>query len=229
MKRRRLSLKEIPEEERPREKLIHRGSHSLSDAELLAIILGSGTPEESAVQVAQRILKKVGDLKTLSEMGISELMEFPGIGPARAAQLKAALELARRYKEVLSKSRARFSSSRMVFDYFGPEFCGKSQEEFWVIALDAKNRLVQAARITKGTLLGSLVHPREIFEVAIRNRAAGIIIFHNHPSGDPQPSMEDRKVTGQISEAGKLLGIPLLDHLIMGNESYFSFKDSGTL
>ncbi len=229
MKQKRLSLKELPEEERPREKLIHQGPRSLSDAELIAIIIGAGTPAESAVQIAQRILKKAGDLKTLSQMSVRELMEFQGIGSARATQLKAALDLARRYREVLVRPRSGFSNSKMVFEHFGGEFRGRSQEEFWVIALDAKNRLMQAVPITKGTLMGSLIHPREIFALAIRNHAAGIIVLHNHPSGDPQPSVEDRKVTEQIAEAGKLMGIPLLDHIIIGNETYFSFKDSGLL
>lgn len=229
MKRRRLSLKELPEEERPREKLIQHGTSSLSNAELLAIILSSGTRAESAVQLAQRILKKTGDLKTLSEMSVKELKEFPGIGTARATQLKAALELARRYKDLLSSTNPRFSNSQMVFAHFGPGFRGKSQEEFWTIALDAKNKLISSASITKGTLMASLVHPRDIFEIAIRNKAAGVIVLHNHPSGDPHPSSEDRKVTGQVAEAGKILGIPLLDHIIIGNENYFSFKDSGLL
>jgi DNA repair protein RadC len=227
MKRRRLTLKELPEEERPREKLIQNGASSLSDTELIAIILSSGTRAESAMQIAQRILLKAHDLKTLSAMSVKELSDFSGIGPARATSLKAALELARRYKEKLSEAQPKFSSSQMVFEYFGPGFRGKSQEEFWTIALDAKNKLISSAQITRGTLMGSLVHPRDIFEMAIRNKAAGIIILHNHPSGDPHPSVEDRKVTGQVAEAGKILGIPLLDHVIIGNESYFSFKDSG--
>jgi DNA repair protein RadC len=229
MKRRRLTIKELPEEERPREKLIHHGASSLSDAELVAIILSEGTRSETALQIAQRILKETGNLKTLSEMSVKELSRFSGVGPARATRLKAALELARRYKDQLLEPKPRFSSSQMVFAYFGPQFRGKSQEEFWAISLDAKNKMVSSIQITKGTLLGSLVHPREIFEIAIRNKAAGIIVLHNHPSGDPHPSVEDRKATGQVAEAGKILGIPLLDHVIIGNDGYFSFKDSGLL
>jgi len=225
----RLSLREIPEEERPREKLMHRGEESLSDAELLAIVIGAGTKTESALQLAQRILKKAGNLKTLSTLSVRELQEFHGIGDARATQLKAALELARRYTGSFSGSQPRFSNSRMVFQLFLEMFRGKHQEEFWVLALDAKNRLLHKTRVFKGTLMGSLAHPREVFQVAIKNSAAGIIILHNHPSGDPEPSLEDRKVTAQIAEAGKLLGIPLLDHLIIGNEAYYSFKDSGVL
>lgn len=223
----RLTLKDIPEKERPREKLLQSGEEAVSDAELIAIVLGSGTRDESALQIAQRVLIKAGDLKTLSEMSLAELCEFKGIGTARAAQLKAALELARRYTLRLQTSRSQFSNSQKVFDHFQFHFRGKQQEEFWVISLDAKNRHLSQARISKGTLMASVVHPREIFRIAIRNAAAAIIILHNHPSGDPEPSVEDRKVTTQVAEAGKLLGIPLLDHVIIGSNYYYSFKDSG--
>jgi DNA repair protein RadC len=227
---RRLSLKEIPVEERPREKLIYNGEESLSDAELLAIVMGSGTRKESALQLAQRMLKEIGDLRKLSALTVGELCsQFHGVGPARAAQLKAALELARRYSKELSQPRPRLSNSELVFLHFHESFLGKTKEELWVAALDMKNRLIIKAEVSKGTLSGSLVHPREVFHVAIRNAAAGIILLHNHPSGDPAPSPEDRKVTLQIAEAGKLLGIPLLDHIIIGNNKYFSFKDNGTL
>ncbi len=228
MPSRKLTLKELPAEERPREKLIQNGEASLSDAELLAIVMGSGTPKESALQLAQRILKEIGDLRKLSALTVNELCsQFHGVGPARAAQLKAALELARRYSKELSAPRPRFSNSELVFLHFHDSFLGKTKEELWVAALDMKNRLIIKAEVSKGTLSGSLVHPREIFQVAIRNAAAGIILLHNHPSGDPAPSPEDRKVTMQIAEAGKLLGIPLLDHIIIGNNKYYSFKDSG--
>jgi DNA repair protein RadC len=230
MAHKRLSLKELPEEERPREKLIQHGEMSLSDAELLGIILGSGTRTESAVQLAQQILKKAGDLKTLASMSVSELQEgFHGIGPARAAQLKAALELARRLKESEEPSLPRFSNSRAVFQHFKDYFHGRQQEEFWVAVLDAKNKLIRKALVTKGTLMGSMVHPREVFFPAIKSLGAGIIAVHNHPSGDPEPSPEDLKVTRQIAEAGKLLGIPLFDHIIIGRTNYYSFKDAGLL
>lgn len=226
---RRLSLKDLPEEERPREKLIQHGENALTDAELLAIILGSGTRTESAVQLAQRILKETGDLKTLSALSVSELKKFHGIGSARAAQLKAALELARRRKKSDESTAIRFSNSRTVFQHFKDYFQGKQQEEFWVAVLDAKNKLMRKGLITKGTLMGSLVHPREVFHLAIKNLGAGIIILHNHPSGDPEPSPEDLKVTRQICEAGKVLGIPLLDHIIIGSSNYYSFKDANLL
>ncbi len=230
MSPRKLSLKELPQEERPREKLICLGESSLSDAELLAVVMGSGTRNETAVQVAQRILKETGTLKDLSQLSVSEMCsKFYGIGPARAAQLKAALELSRRYAKQYGGERPRFSSSRPVFHHFHARFQGKHQEELWVALLDVRNRLLLSMEVSRGTLNGSLVHPREVFYAAIRNSAAAIILLHNHPSGDPEPSAEDRKVTLQIAEAGKVLGIPLLDHIIIGCDSYFSFKDSGNM
>lgn len=223
-------MKEIPEQERPRERLILKGERDLSDAELIAIVLGAGSRSETALQLAQRILKEAGDLKTLSAMSVRELCkQFYGIGPARAAQLKAALELSHRYADGVRDSSQRFSNSRMVFQHFHGPLRDRQQEEFWVIALNAKNKLLVETPVTKGTLMGSPVHPREVFRSAIQNSAAGIIILHNHPSGDPEPSLEDRKVTSQIAEAGKLLGIRLLDHVIIGNNCYYSFKDAGLL
>jgi DNA repair protein RadC len=227
---RKLSIRELPVSERPREKLMNQGEQTLSDAELLAILMGSGTRKESAVQLAQRILKETGDLTTLSGLSIVELRkQFHGIGPARAAQLKAALELSRRYSNQIRTTKPRFSNSQVVFEHFRSSFLGKQQEELWVAVLDMKNHLLQQVCVSRGTLSGSLVHPREVFHVAIRNMGAGIILLHNHPSGDPAPSPEDRKVTGQIADAGKLLGIPLLDHVIIGLDRYFSFKDAGAL
>jgi DNA repair protein RadC len=227
---RKLTLKDLPHDERPREKLVHAGEHSLSDAELIAIILGSGTKRETALQMAQRILKEAGSLKMLGSMSVSELMtRFHGVGPARATQLKAALELSRRYSRELGELKPRFANSRMVYLHFHEWFLGKQQEELWVAVLDMKNQMVLKQEISRGTLNGSPIHPREVFGIAIRNAGAGIILLHNHPSGDPAPSPEDRKVTLQMSEAGKLLGIPLLDHIIIGNGSYFSFKDQSLI
>ena len=226
---RRLSIRELPAEDRPREKLVAHGPQALTDAELLAILMGSGSRAESAIQLSQRILKEIGDLPSLSGLSVAELRKYRGIGLARATQLKAALELSRRYSDQMRSERVRFSNSQSVFEHFYPSFLGKKQEELWIAVLDMKNRLVIKSEITKGTLSGSLAHPREVFHVAIRNMGAAIILLHNHPSGDPEPSPEDRKVTLQMAEAGKLLGIPLLDHIIIGNKRYYSFKDAGVL
>lgn len=224
----RLSLKQIPEEERPRERLIEKGAGALTDAELLAIVVGAGSKQESAVQLAQRLLKE--GLNELEALSVHEMCEkYHGIGPARASQVKAALEIAHRYSNSLAGKKPRFPNSRAVFDFCHNTFQGKLREEFWVLVLDAKNRLRKKETISRGTLMGSLVHPREVYEPAIRHSAAGIIVLHNHPSGDPEPSPEDRRVTAQLAEAGRILGIPLLDHIVIGNNSYYSFKDMGGL
>ncbi|PWT91504.1 MAG: hypothetical protein C5B54_05190 [Acidobacteria bacterium] len=225
----RLSLKQIPESERPREKLLTQGEQALSDAELLALILGSGTSSETSVQLAQRILGQFGGVQKLALLSAIELQDVHGVGPAKAAGLKAAFELSRRHVQRNENRQPQFSQSQTVYQYFEPKLRGRVQEEFWVVALDTKNRLIVAQSITKGTLSGSLVHPREVFGFAIKNSAASIIILHNHPSGDPQPSLEDRKVTTQIAQAGKLMGIELLDHVIIGQSCYFSFRDQGLL
>jgi DNA repair protein RadC len=225
---RRLTLKQLPETEQPRERLIHEGSENLTDAELLAIVLGSGTPSESALQLAQRLIKECGGLDKLARMSVIELRSFHGIGPARAAQLKASLELSRRYSN-RQNSEEVFSNSQAVYQCFRAELGSQSQEEFWSISLNAKNKLLGRHFITRGTLTSSLVHPREVFEKAIRDSAAAMIVVHNHPSGDPDPSPEDRKITSILAEGGRLLGIPLLDHVIIASKKYFSFKDSGLL
>lgn len=229
MPARRLTLKQIPATERPRERLIQEGASALTDAELLAIVLGSGTPSESALQLAQRILKECGELETLARMSVSELRNFHGIGDAKAAQVKASLELARRYSASSKQFGERFNSSQIVFRHFRGELGSLPQEEFWAISLNVKNKLLAKHFISRGTLTASLVHPREVFGKAIRDSAAGMIVVHNHPSGDSDPSPEDRKITSILAEAGKLLGIPLLDHVIIARTSYFSFKDSGLL
>jgi DNA repair protein RadC len=225
---RRLTLKQLPESERPRERLIQEGSESLTDAELLAIVLGSGSPSESALQLAQRLIKEGGELEKLARMSVIELCNFHGIGEAKAAQLKASLELARRLQSSNNPGE-QFSNSQAVYRRFRAELGSQSQEEFWSVSLNAKNKFLARHFISRGTLTSSLVHPREVFEKAIRDSAAAMIVVHNHPSGDPDPSPEDRKITSILAEGGRLLGIPLLDHVIIASKSYFSFKDSGLL
>ena len=225
---RRLTLKQLPETERPRERLIQEGANSLTDAELLAIVLGSGSPSESALQLAQRLIKECGELDKLARMSVIELCSFHGIGQAKAAQLKASLELARRL-QATNNPGEQFSNSEAVYRKFRLELGSQAQEEFWSVSLNAKNKFLARHFISRGTLTSSLVHPREVFEKAIRDSAAAIIVVHNHPSGDSDPSPEDRKITSILAEGGRLLGIPLLDHVIVASKKYFSFKDSGLL
>jgi len=218
-----------PESERPRERLLAKGPDALSDAHLLAILLRTGRRDSSAVQVAMELLRHVEGINGLAKCGIEELCAIEGIGPAKAAQLKAAVELGRRSLAAPLSTGTRISSSSDLFRHFYPILRDKKQEVFKVVLLDAKNIIVKETTVSEGTLTLSIVHPREVFALAIRESAAGIIFLHNHPSGDPTPSPEDRRLTDRLVTAGKLLGISVLDHVIVGDGRYVSFADEGWL
>ena len=218
-----------PETERPRERLLTKGPDALSDAHLLAILLRTGRRDSSAVQVAIELLDQVGGVGGLGKCGIEELCAIHGVGPAKAAQLKAAIELGRRSMAVPLSTGARVSSSADLFNHFHPALRDKKHEIFKVVLLDAKNTVVKEATVSEGSLTLSVVHPREVFAFAVRESAAGVIFLHNHPSGDPTPSLEDRQLTDRLVAAGRLLGIRVLDHLIIGDGRYVSFADEGWL
>ena len=218
-----------PETERPRERLMAKGPDALSDAQLLAILLRTGRRDSSAVQVAIELLSRVGSIGGLAKCGIEELCAIQGIGPAKAAQLKAAVELGRRSLATPLSTGTRISSSADLFKHFHPILRDRKQELFKVVLLDAKNTVIKESTVSEGTLTLSLVHPREVFASAVRESAAAVIFLHNHPSGDPTPSLEDRHLTERLGEAGRLLGIPVLDHVIIGDGRYVSFADQGWL
>lgn len=218
-----------PETERPRERLLAKGPDALSDAQLLAILLRTGRRDSSAVQVAIELLSRVGGIAGLATCGVEELCAVQGVGPAKAAQLKAAAELGRRSLATPLSTGTRISSSADLFKHFHPILRDRKQELFKVVLLDAKNTVVKEATVSEGTLTLSIVHPREVFAFAIRESAAAVIFLHNHPSGDPTPSLEDRQLTDRLAEAGRLLGIPVLDHVIVGDGRYVSFADEGWL
>ena len=218
-----------PETERPRERLMAKGPDALSDAQLLAILLRTGRRDFSAVQVAIELLGRVGGIGGLAMCGIEELCAIPGIGPAKAAQLKDAVELGRRSLATPLSTGTRISSSADLFKHFHPILRDRKQELFKVVLLDAKNTVIKESTVSEGTLTLSLVHPREVFASAVRESAAAVIFLHNHPSGDPTPSLEDRQLTERLAEAGRLLGIPVLDHVIIGDGRYVSFADQGWL
>ena len=215
--------------ERPRERLLTKGAESLSEAQLLAILLRTGRRESSAVQVAMDVLHRVGGVAGLARSGIKELCAIAGVGPAKAAQLKAALELGKRAMAAPLSTGTRVTSSADLFRHFHPSLRDLKHELFKVILLDAKNTVLKEATISEGSLTLSIVHPREVFALAIREAAAGIIFLHNHPSGDPAPSSEDRQLTDRLVAAGTLLGIRVLDHVIVGDGRYVSFADEGWL
>jgi DNA repair protein RadC len=225
-------IKDWPEDERPRERLLQYGESTLSDAQLLAILLRTGdhASNATAVDVARNLLALFdNNLDALSAATVKELCGAPGIGPAKACEIKAAFEIGRRLLARHEGPLLQFRSSRDVASYYMPIFAGKKREEFQVVLLDRKNRVMKNLMISQGSLTASVVHPREVFNPAIRESAAAIICVHNHPSGDPQPSQEDRVLTTRLAQAGQLLGIQMLDHIIVGRDTYMSFADEGLL
>ena len=219
---RRPSIKDLPEDERPRERLIRHGPEALSDAELLAIIIRDGTPKESAVTLAKHLRARFGSLEAISRLGIAELREIDGIGPAKAAQVKAAMELAKRLGGRVWKLGEKFKGSEQVFKHFDARMRDLKQEKFICMLLDTKNRLIKEVEVSRGGLSGSTVDVKTVFSHALRENASAVIFVHNHPTGDVTPSREDLAVTQRLKEAGELMGIRMLDHVIVGGGSYRS-------
>lgn len=226
---RRLTLKELPPDERPRERLLDKGAGALTDAELLAIIIRDGTPRESALDLARRLLKMFGTLRELRGKSPTELCEVNGIGPARAAQVLAALALADRIGEHKLAKGSTFTNSKMVFQHFYPKLRYEKQECFLCVLLDIKNRVLREVEISTGGLNAAIIQPRDILRAAVVESAAGVILVHNHPSGDPTPSADDLNVTRHVKEACRVAGIRLLDHVIIGEEGYVSLADKGEM
>lgn len=225
-----LTIRELPRLERPRERLKHHGSHALSSAELLAIVLGTGGRGQSALGLGQQVLANAsGSLRRLAAQPVAALTALSGVGTARAVTIHAALELGRRMAAESRDEGAPVRSPRDVHAVFAPRLEDLPVEEFHVAVLDAQHRLERDVTVTRGILNSSLVHPREVFREAIAERAAAIILVHNHPSGDPTPSADDRVVTEQLVAAGRLLDIPVHDHVIVGRGRYVSFAEAGLL
>lgn len=223
-------IRNWPAHERPRERLSTAGATALSTRELLAILIGSGTEAQSAVEVAGELLQaNDGSLRQLAVSSPSELKRVPGIGPAVTARLLAALELGRRMAREGAGERPRIRGPRDVYELCAPALLDARQEEFRVLLLNTQHAVVRELVITRGTLDTSVVHPREVFRAAIIESAAAVILVHNHPSGDPAPSREDREVTDQMVTAGTLIGIPVLDHVVIGDGRYVSFVETGLL
>ncbi len=225
-----LTIRELPRSERPRERLVDLGAPALSTAELLAILLGSGGSGRSAVQVGQSVLAEAGGaLRWIARQPVAALTAVPGVGIARAVTIHASLELGRRMAAEGRQDGSPVRSPRDVVEYFAPRMEDLPVEEFHVAVLDAQHRLERDITVTRGILNSSLVHPREVFREAIAERAAAVILVHNHPSGDPSPSVDDRAVTEQLVAAGRLLDIPVHDHVIIGRGRYTSFAEAGLL
>jgi DNA repair protein RadC len=226
---RRIRIKDWPEGERPREKLLHRGASALSDAELLAILIRSGTRKQTALDLARSILTKERSLRSIGGRTAQELMRLSGIGEAKAVELLAAFEIGRRVETTGTEEKTVIRSPEDAARVMMPLLRELTVERFYVLVLDAMNGLKTCEQVTTGTLNASLVHPREVFKQAIDHRAASIIVVHNHPSGNPEPSREDVEITRQLAEAGKVLGIPLHDHIIVALDRFTSLAERGLL
>lgn len=222
-------IRQWPSSERPRERLLRDGPEALSDAQLLAILLRVGRQDSSAVEVAMELLQELDGLRGLSNRSVEELCRISGIGPAKAAQVKAAVELGKRVLAAPLSSGTMIRSSADLFRHYYPLMRDLRREVFTVVLLDAKHAIIRDATVSAGSLTASLVHPREVFNLAVRESAAAVIFVHNHPSGDPTPSEEDRALTARLVAAGDVLGIQVLDHLIVGDGRYTSFADEGWL
>ncbi len=217
-------IKDIEESQRPRERLAKLGSGVLTDAELLAILLRVGKKGSSALQIGQRLLTEFEGLDGLQKATFTELCNVDGVGPAKAAQVKAAVEVGRRLARVRPKEQVIITSPQDVADQVQYKMGRLDQEELWVLLLDSRNQLIRIEQLYKGTLNSSSVRPAEIYRTGIRHNAAALIIVHNHPSGDPAPSPEDVQLTRTLIEAGNLLELPVLDHVVVGSRGTISIK-----
>ena len=224
-------IKDWPVADRPREKLLTTGPATLSDSELLALILRTGHSHNgtSALDLSRQLLNCFGSLRAMTSATAVELCEVPGIGPAKAAEILALGELARRFAATPLSPGARFTGSRAVFAHFHERLRDLKKEVFLTLMLDSKNRVLREIQVSEGSLNASIVHPREVFQPVIRESAAAVLFVHNHPSGDPAPSREDLELTTRLRDAGVLMGVRVLDHIIIGSDRYVSLADRGLL
>ena len=224
-----VKFKNIPDSDKPRERLYNYGSENLSNEELISIILKTGSRKYSVKEVALKLLEEIGDIDKLKDIGISSLMKIDGIGKVKATELKAALELGRRVYLENNKEKIKLNSGMAIYNYFKDILCDKKQEYFYCVYLDTKGNYLGKKCLFIGTINKSMVHPREIFKEAYLLSANGIVCVHNHPSGDSCPSKEDIYITKQIKEIGIIHGINLIDHVIIGDNNYYSFYEDGKL
>jgi len=225
------SIKHWPEDERPRERLIKLGSGTLSDAQLLGILIGSGDRQakKSAVDLGRDLLKSFGGFYNLDRASITELCEVKGIGPAKATQIKAALEVGKRMAAQSGGIKIKMLCARDFADQYGPFLRNLKKEVVKAVLLDMKSQVIKDITISEGSLNSSVVHPREVMVPAIKESAASLVLIHNHPSGDPSPSQSDLEITHRLQKAGEIIGIKLLDHIIIGGLDYYSFAEEGLI
>ena len=224
------TIKEIPLNDRPREKMAANGAAVLTDAELIAILLRTGTAEKSAIDIASEMTADGGLYKRLAGITrLNELTNIKGLGQAKAATVLAALEIGRRIASAKPLEKIHLSCPQDVADFLMPRLRYAAKEQFVVILLNNKNKVIGTEVVSEGSLSSSIVHPREVYAPAILHHAAAIMVAHNHPSGDPKPSLEDEEVTRMLSRSGKVLGIPMIDHVIIGDGNYYSFLENEAL
>jgi DNA repair protein RadC len=221
------TIKEIPVDDRPREKMANKGATALTDAELVAILLRTGTAEKSALDIASELTADGGLYKRLASITrLNELMNIKGLGQAKAATVLAALEIGRRIASAKPVEKIHLSCPQDVAEFLMPRLRYAVKEQFIVILLNGKNKVIGTEVISEGSLSSSVVHPREVYASALLHHAAAIMVAHNHPSGDPKPSDEDREITSLLEQSGKVLGIPLVDHIVIGDGTYYSFLEN---
>ncbi len=225
----RTRITDWPEGERPREKLMKLGPEQLTESELLAILLRTGSTTQTAVDLAKTILTRFGNFQKISQLNYQELYKLKGIGPAKAVTLAAVFEIARRLASLPVSQKLRIQEPETVFKKYEPILSHLKKEVFMILLLNSANYLLRDVKISEGSLNTSIVHPREVFQPAILESAASIILIHNHPSGEIIPSREDKNITYRLVEVGKLLDIPVLDHIIIGERKYYSFKEEGLI
>jgi len=224
------NIKSWSPDDRPREKMLAKGASALSDAELLAILIGTGTREESALDISRKILKSVGnDLFSMGGITLKELVQFRGVGEAKAVVLLSALELGKRRRAGEFKKENRIRNSRDVYERFLEHMSNLKHEEFWVMSLSRAQQVIAMNKIGEGGLSSTIADPKKVFRIALENNAASIIVAHNHPSGNLQPSPEDNKLTNRLRENGTMMECPLIDHLVVTDNGYYSYADDGAL
>lgn len=227
--KRRLGIKFWSEEDRPREKLLHKGPQALSSAELITILLRTGTPDNTALDIAKLLLQEVdNDLNKLNDQSISQLTKIKGIGKAKAITIIAAFELCRR-RRAIATPKLKFTSSKAVYEYMYPYLADMKQENFYTLFLSKSNQIIEHVHISMGGISGTLVDPKVVFRDAVIKQVSAIILCHNHPSGNIKPSKSDMDITKKLIDGAKLLDISVLDHIIFSNEGYFSFADEGLI
>lgn len=223
------TVRDLPKPERPRERLQKIGAENLSAQELLALVIGRGIPKKSVMTIAQELISTFGNVNAISQATLEELCQIKGIGIAKAAQIKASFELAKRENLETDEENFDIKNPEAVCKVISSSIEEKAKEHFKLILLNSRNKKIGISTISIGTLTTSLVHPREVFKEALAHSAASVILAHNHPSGDPEPSEDDLKITRKLVESGKILGVEVIDHIIVGKNNFYSFREKGLI